>query len=147
MFLVNIDNGTNVRYNNCKIFIGGFEMIKRMPTNCDDDTCSSCVIAGDFIFFAHHAGGFDSNDIVHQMEASFNSLGETLKSVGASFDDVVQINLYLKNIDDFRAARDVFYKFFKNGSPARMTTTTDFVSPACLCMIDAIAYKKQINIE
>lgn len=117
-------------------------MIKRIATHYGDDTCSSCVIAGDFIFLAHHAGGQESNDIVYQMEASFISLGETLKSVGASFDDVAQINLYLKNIDDFEKARDVFYKYFKNGFPARMSSTTDFVSPNCLCMLDGIAYKK-----
>lgn len=69
-----------------------------MPTNCGDDTCESYVVAGDFIFLAHHSGGFESNDIVYQMEASFNRLGATLESVGASFDDIVQINLYLKNI-------------------------------------------------
>lgn len=118
-------------------------MIQRMPTHCGDETCSSCVVAGDFIFLAHHAGGHESNDIVYQMEASFTSLEATLKSVGASLDDVVQINLYLKNIADFGAARDVFPKYFKNGFPARMTTTTDFVTPSCLCMLDAVAYKKQ----
>jgi 2-iminobutanoate/2-iminopropanoate deaminase len=123
------------------LLVGGLAMIKRMPTHCGDDTCSSCVLAGDFIFLSHHAGGFDSNNIAHQMEVSFNRLGETLKSVGASFDDIVQINLYLKDINDFRPARDVFYKYFRNGSPARMTTTTEFVDPKCLCMVDAIAYK------
>jgi len=121
--------------------IGGITVIRRMPTNCGDDTCPSCVIAGDFIFLAHHAGGHQTNDIVFQMEASFDSLRQTLASVGASLDDVVQINLYLKNTADFQAARDVFYKYFKNGFPARMTSTTDFISPACLCMLDAIAYK------
>jgi len=122
---------------------GGIILIKRMPTHCGDETCSSCVTAGDFIFLAHHAGGHESNDVVYQMEASFTSLGETLASVGASFDDIVQINLYLRNIEDFRAVRDVFHRHFKNGFPARMTTTTDFISPSCLCMLDAIAYKKQ----
>ena len=118
-------------------------MMKRMPTHCGDDTCSSCVIAGDYIFLAHHAGGFESNDIAYQMEASFEGLKKTLESAGSSLDDVVQINLYLKKIGDFRSARDVFYKYFKNGFPARMTTTTDFVDSACLCMLDGIAYKKQ----
>jgi 2-iminobutanoate/2-iminopropanoate deaminase len=127
--------------------IGGVKMIKRMPTHCGDDTCSSCVVAGDFIFLAHHAGGHESNDIVYQMEASFNSLGVTLETVGATFDDIVQINLYLKNIEDFKLARDVFYKYFKNGFPARMSTTTDFVSPTCLCMLDAVAYKVCANSE
>jgi 2-iminobutanoate/2-iminopropanoate deaminase len=120
---------------------GGVMMIKRMSTHCGDDTCPSCVVAGDFIFLAHHAGGHESNDIVYQIEASFNSLKTTLESVGASFDDIVQINLYLKNIDDFRIARDVFYKYFRNGFPARMTTTTNFVNPTCLCMLDGVAYK------
>jgi len=120
-------------------------MIKRMPTHCGDETCPSCVVAGDFVFLAHHAGGFESNDVVYQMEAGFESLKKTLQSVGASLDDVVQINLYLKDIRDFGPARDVFYKYFKNGYPARMGTTTDFVSQSCLCMLDAIAYKKGIS--
>jgi len=38
-------------------------MIKRMPTHCGDETCPSCVIAGDYIYLAHHAGGFEKNDI------------------------------------------------------------------------------------
>ena len=29
-------------------------MMKKLPTHCGDDTCSSCVIAGDCIFLAHH---------------------------------------------------------------------------------------------
>ncbi len=118
-------------------------MINRMKTNCGDDTCPSCVVAGDFIYLAHHAGGHDSKSVVHQMEATFESLKVTLNSVGASFDDVVQLNLYLKNLDDFRSVRDVFYKYFKDGFPARMTSTTDFISDKCLCMIDGVAYKKQ----
>jgi 2-iminobutanoate/2-iminopropanoate deaminase len=123
-------------------------MIKRMPTHCGDETCPSCVVAGDFIFLAHHTGGHKSGDVVYQMEASFNSLRKTLQSVGASLDDIVQINLYLRSIEDFRAARDVFYKYFQqDGFPARMTTTTAFVSPGCLCMLDAVAYKKADSIQ
>jgi 2-iminobutanoate/2-iminopropanoate deaminase len=117
-------------------------VITRLPSHYGDDTCSSYVRAGDFIFLAHHGGGQDSNDIVHQMTASFNSLGTTLQSAGASFDDIVQINLYLRNIEHFRAAQEVFHAYFrKEGFPARMTTTTSFVNPACLCMMDGVAYK------
>ena len=120
-------------------------MIKRMPTHCGDETCSSCVVAGDFIFLSHHAGGFESNDVAHQMEVSFDKMNKTLQSVGASLDDMVQINLYLKDINDFRIAREVFYKYFKKGFPARMSSTTDFVDSTCLCMLDGIAFKKGIN--
>ena len=45
--------------------------IKRLPTHCGDETCPSCVIAGDFIYLAHHAGGFDKREIRHQMRAVF----------------------------------------------------------------------------
>jgi len=34
-------------------------MLIKMPTHYNDDTLSSCVIAGDFIFLAHHGGGQD----------------------------------------------------------------------------------------
>jgi 2-iminobutanoate/2-iminopropanoate deaminase len=120
-------------------------MIKRMPTHCHDETCPSCVVAGDFIFLAHHAGGFDSDDVVRQMEAAFDKLKDTLESAGASLNDMVQINLFLRDIGDFRAARDVFFKYFEDGFPARMTLTTDFVDASCLCMLDGIAYKKGIG--
>ncbi|WP_312431365.1 RidA family protein [Lacrimispora sp.] len=116
-------------------------MIRRMPTHCGDDTCSSCVIAGDYIFLAHHGGGHDKEDIIHQMQKTFESMENTLASIDATLDDVVQINLYLRDIKDFRLAADVFKEYFKNGSPARMTTTTEFVSENCLCQMDGVAYK------
>lgn len=34
-------------------------MIKPMSAHYGDDTCSSCVVAGDYIFLAHHGGGQD----------------------------------------------------------------------------------------
>lgn len=117
-------------------------MIQRMPTHCNDETCSSCVIAGDFIFLAHHGGGQEKTDIVYQMKKTFEQMKKTLASADASLDDMVQINLYLRDMKDFRKAADVFQEYFKNGAPARMTTTTDFVSPSCLCQMDGVAYKR-----
>jgi 2-iminobutanoate/2-iminopropanoate deaminase len=117
-------------------------MLKKMPTHVGDNTCSSCVVAGDFIFLAHHAGGFDKRDIQHQMRAAFEGMKSTLASVGATLNDMAQINLYLKNLDDFNKAREVFNDYFdKDNFPARMTSQTEFLDDECLCMIDGIAYK------
>lgn len=116
-------------------------MIKKMPTHCGDDTCSSCVVAGDYIFLAHHAGGQDIYDIVHQTRAVIENMEETLASVGATLDDLVQVNFYIKNVEDFRKGADVFREYFKNGAPARMTIVTDFINDMCLCQMDGIAYK------
>ena len=112
-----------------------------MPTHVGDETCPACVVAGDFIFLAHHGGGFEHDDVAAQLRAALERMRETLESVGASLDDMVQLNLYLKHVYDFEPARDVFPEFFKNGFPARMTTVTEFIDQACLCQIDGMAYK------
>lgn len=70
-------------------------MIRRMPTHCGDETCPSCVVAGEFIFLAHHAGGFGSDDVAAQTRACLEGMKTTLAAVGASLDDLVQVNLYL----------------------------------------------------
>lgn len=116
-------------------------MVRKMPTHCKDDTLSSCVIAGDYIFLAHHGGGQDIQDIVHQTRATIESMAHTLETAGATLEDIVQLNFYLKNVADFRKGADVFREYFKNGAPARTTVVTDFVGDACLCQMDAIAYK------
>lgn len=120
-------------------------MILRTPTNCGDETCPSCVVAGDHIFLAHHCGGHDSEDVAHQMRITFARVDGTLRSVGASLDDLVQINLYLKTMADFPAAQAVFPEFFKQGYPARMTSTTEFFEPACRVMVDGIAFRKRLE--
>ena len=118
-------------------------MIRKMPTHCGDETCSSCVVAGDFIYLAHHAGGFEQPDIAHQTRAAFESMKKTLAAVGATLDDVVQLNYYIRNTEDFDAGRNVFFEYFQNGAPARMTVVTKFLDDRCLCQIDAVAYKPQ----
>jgi len=64
-------------------------MLKKMSAHYGDDTCSSCVVAGDFIYLAHHAGGFDKKDVEYQMRAAFESMRKTLTSAGASLNDMV----------------------------------------------------------
>ena len=121
-------------------------MIKRMPTNCGDNTCPSCVTAGDFIFLAHHAGGKNEKDIESQMKAALEKVKKTLESVGAEMKDMVQLDLYLRNLEDFEKARKVFNEYFDEGNfPARMTTTTDFIDAHCLCMVDGTAYKPGVG--
>ena len=119
-------------------------MLKKMPTHCGDETCSSCVVAGDFIYLAHHAGGFDKQNIAHQMRAIFEGMKSTLSTVDATLNDMVQINLYMRDLSEFDIARDVFLEYFDiNCFPARMTLTSDFIDSECLCMMDGVAYKPQ----
>ena len=115
--------------------------IARLPSHYGDDTCSSCVAAGDYLFLAHHGGGQDVEDLVHQTRASIESLAQTLAKFGATLEDVVQVNYYIRDVKDFRKGADVFREYFKNGAPARTTVVTQFIGSTCVCQIDAIAYK------
>ena len=116
-------------------------MIQRMPNHYGDDTCSSCVVAGDYIFLAHHGGGQEVDDLAFQTRATLDSLKQTLQTVGATLDDMVQITYYIRNVEDFRKGADVFRDYFQNGAPARMTVVTEFVGERCLCQMDGLAYK------
>jgi 2-iminobutanoate/2-iminopropanoate deaminase len=114
-------------------------MISRLPSHVGDPTCSSAVIAGGFVFLAHHGGGYDVPDPAHQARAALTSLAGTLEAAGSAMSDVVQLHLYLRDAADLRAACDVFPEFFGDAAPARTTTTSSFVDDACLVQVDGIA--------
>lgn len=117
-------------------------MSKKVDLHPDREyTFSSYVVAGDYIFTSHQ-GGAHGKDFVTQLEACFQSLRETLKPEGATLDDVVQLNLLMKDKSDFPLCKDVFRRVFKNSFPARTTIITDFVSEGILVQIDAVAYRK-----
>lgn len=117
--------------------------ITRLPSHVGDDTCSAAVVAGGLVFLAHHGGGFDVPDPAHQTRAALAALRETLAQVGGVLDDVVQVNLYLRDVDHLRAACDVIGEAFRGGAPARTTTTSAFVDPACLVQVDAVAVARR----
>lgn len=121
-------------------------MIQRLGNHYGDDTCSACVVAGDYIFLAHHGGGQEVNDLAHQTRATLDALAHTLADVGATLDDMVQITYYIRNVEDFRKGADVFREYFKNGAPARMTVVTEFVGENCLCQMDGLAYKPAATV-
>jgi len=48
-----------------------------------------------------------------------NNLGNVLESAGSSWEKVVKVNIYLKNMDDFGAMNEVYEKLLPNPKPAR----------------------------
>lgn len=115
-------------------------MIRRIHSHYGDDTCSSCVRAGDFLFLAHHGGSL-AGDLAQQTRETLQGMRHTLNALGADLCDMVQINYYIRSTDDFRKGADVFREFFPAGAPARMTVVTQFIDPERLCQMDGIAYK------
>lgn len=117
-------------------------MRTRIPNRFNDDhSYSSAALAGNFIFLSHQGGRQDSDDITVQLTACLENLQVVLQEAGAGLADVVQLNLMLKDIADFAKAREVLAMYFRNNPPVRSAFTTQFVSPKCLCQVDAVAYK------
>lgn len=133
------------------IYKGERKMINKVDLNPKYNfTFSTFVQAGDFIFVSHH-GGYHKGEfttIEEQTELCFKRLRFTLEKAGAALEDIVHVNVYLKDPKYFKGFRDVFRMQFKNGYPARMGIFSNkFLDEECLMQMDAIAYKPENNDE
>lgn len=61
-----------------------------------------------------------------------------VQSIGHVLDDVVKVNLYLKNIDDMAAVDEVYSSFFPGGVPARRTVAVSALPEDALIQIEAV---------
>jgi 2-iminobutanoate/2-iminopropanoate deaminase len=108
----------------------------RIPT---PHSYSSAVAAGDFVFLALHRGRGAS--FGEQLAATFEGLRKTLARFDLGLDALVKVNVWLRDIEDLPEMEQAFTGVFaKDGFPARMTATTEFIDGDCLVMIDGTAY-------
>ncbi|WP_152656682.1 RidA family protein [Oceanobacillus sp. CFH 90083] len=86
---------------------------------------SHAVDAGDYIYFSGQtaknapAAGDMTGDIAAQTQQCFDNLFEVMKEADLTSDDVVKVNVYLTNMDDFAAMNEVYEKQFTAPFPAR----------------------------
>jgi 2-iminobutanoate/2-iminopropanoate deaminase len=111
-----------------------------------DFAFSSCVVAGDYIFTAHHSGYRREQrawpeGIEEQTEQCFTNLERSLAAAGATLNDVVKTTVLLKTARHFQRMNDVYRRHFEGGYPARTGLVTGFLDPECLVQIEAVAYK------
>jgi len=60
-----------------------------------------------------------------QAERTFENIGILLEAAGASWGDVVKVNAYLANMDDFAEYNEVYTRYFQAPYPARTTVQSD----------------------
>lgn len=101
---------------------------------------------GNYIFTAGQVAWDQNGDVVahgdvsQQTVQTLNNVKSVLEEGGASLDDVVKCNVYLKDIADFQAMNAVFARYFPNDPPARTTVQALLAEPEMLVEIEAIAY-------
>jgi 2-aminomuconate deaminase len=85
-------------------------------------------------------------DIRVQTNAVLENVRDILQSVGAGFENIVEVTAYLVNMNDFAGYNEVYAKFFDYDGPARTTVAVhQLPHPHLLIEIRAMAYKPEKN--
>jgi len=76
-----------------------------------------------------------------QLNDALENLKRILAELELTLENVVKVQVWLKNISDLPEMERLFHNHFeKDQFPARMTSTTEFVDADCLVMLEGIAW-------
>ena len=84
-------------------------------------------------------GDLIENDIKTATKQTIENLKAVLHESGASLDDVVKVQVYLKNLDDFGDMNEVYQDYFGDSKPARAAVEVSKIGLDAIIEIDAIA--------
>jgi len=89
---------------------------------------------------ARKPDGTVPDGIIAQTEFVLTRLSEVLKESGASFADVIKVNISITDMADFPALNEVYRKHFPGPAPARATVAVAALASPALCVeIEMIA--------
>ena len=83
-------------------------------------------------------GEFVAGGVKEQAEQCLKNIKAIVESIDHVMDDVVKVNIYLKNIADLDAVDEVYTTFFPGGIPARRTVGVSDLPNDALIQIDAV---------
>ena len=79
-------------------------------------------------------------DVIRQSEQVLDNVGAVLHSAGASFDDVVRVGVYVRDIADRETINTVRRRYFGDARPAStLVEVSALAHPGALVEIDAVA--------
>jgi len=90
------------------------------------------------------AGEVTTYDIEEQCHAVFANVRAVLESAGADWDDLVDVTVYLTNInDDFDTYNKVYAEYFSTDGPTRTTVEVNKLPAPIAIELKCIAAAKQ----
>jgi len=107
---------------------------------------SQAIRAGDYLFLSGQipldpaTGQIVEGGIAPATERAIRNLAAVLEAAGGSFDRVVKVTVYLKDLNDFTAMNEVYARFFGNSKPARACVECSRLPRDVPVEIDAVAY-------
>lgn len=110
---------------------------------------SQAVKAGKLIFCSGQIGvdpktkKLVKGGIKAETRQALENLKSVLQSAGCAMDDVVKVDIFLVNMDDFAKMNEVYAAYFSKNKPARQTAAVpNLPSKTALVEISCIAYKE-----
>ncbi len=79
-------------------------------------------------------------DVATQIVQVLQNLTHLLQDAGTSLDNVVKTTMFLKDMNDFAKANEVYGRYFKSPYPARSTIEVARLPKDVLVEIEAIAF-------
>ena len=79
-------------------------------------------------------------DVRLQTRQTLKNVIAVLEEGGATIEDVLKCNVYLRYIQHFQIMNEEFARVFRNNPPARTTVEAKLAEPTMLVEIEAIAY-------
>lgn len=111
---------------------------------------SQAIKVGGFIFCSGQIGlNPRTNNLVRggvekEMKQALKNLSQVLKAGGASFKNVVRVDIFLTNINDFNQVNEIYGQYFTNEPrPARQTSVVVALPKKAKIEISCIAYVKK----
>ena len=110
----------------------------------EENAYSGYVEAGDFVFLSFCVGNVGKS-VEEQFNGALNNMEERLAKVNLTLEDVVKLDILLRDIWNIPVMEKVFKERFRHGYPARKTISTNFAhvgGPDGLeVQLDGVAYK------
>lgn len=109
-----------------------------------------CSLSTQTVAFSHYnhisaqlpldpkTGQLVGGGIKEQAQQCLKNIKMILESINHVMDDVVKVNIFLKNIEDIDAVDEVYKTFFPGGIPARRTVAVSALLKDALIQIDVV---------
>ncbi|HLF95186.1 MAG TPA: Rid family detoxifying hydrolase [Planctomycetota bacterium] len=106
---------------------------------------SPAILEGGFVFVSGQGpldpktGEYRKGDIRSETKQVFENIQSILAAAGSSMDNVVKVNVYLRDINDFAAMNEVYQTVFTAPYPARTTIQAGALPRGFAVEIECIA--------
>ena len=114
------------------------------------DNAPKCPLSTQTVAFSHYnhlsaqlpldpkTGELVAGDVKEQAKQCLNNIKAIVESINHVMEDVVKVNVFLKNIADIDAVDEVYKTFFEGGVPARRTVGVSALPKDALIQIDVV---------